>query len=292
MERASKRQYNNSPPELRNCRTSPSETQINKKSKQCGESNFSVEPVISYTLNMDESLNDLINNPNPEIADVMKGICMVMMTVNAIHKDVTELKQKFDKYDNELCDMKNSINQQNIKINTLEEQVNIINQQQIDKDVVFTGFPNKLSKIDENTIILQLCQLYKIDCSKIQDHYTFPSKNKTYNFIVKFVNKPIQINLIGQIIEYGAPTLNQLLGLDPDPNNADRVIPCSNRLTKENAEFNKYLRNLKKRGIIQSIRYRNCHFQYKKDQQSEFCSIYTINQIISLKTMYDSNETS
>jgi hypothetical protein len=92
--------------------------------------------------------------------------------------------------------------------------------------------------------------------------------------ILTFCSKSAQIFFRQQKLKKGPIMLNQLIQ-NPVANNVDRSIPCSNRLTHENLQIQRSIRQLKANNKIHSVRYRDCFFQIKRDDKSAFIPVST-----------------
>lgn len=71
-----------------------------------------------------------------------------------------------------------------------------------------------------------------------------------------------------------------------DENLRNTPLRINNRLTKTNQSIIKEMQNLLNLQKIASIRYRNACFQYQESLSQPFKSIYSMEQIISLKESF------
>lgn len=243
-------------------------------------------------LNITEAtFKNLQQNTNPNISDVMKGISLMLMKMDAMHITMLESNKRLDQQEREIIDIKSNVSHNSTNINHLREQINIINQQQIDSEVILIGFQDKLSKSDEAKIISNISNLYNINTKSILNYYSYVTKseNEKAHFVIKFADRNVQINFIGNIIENGAPTANQLLNLQSSSD--DKLIKCFNRLTKLNQEINRELRRLKRNKKIHLIRYRNYCFEYQENKNSTFISVRTEDQLKTVTKTFEYTET-
>lgn len=241
--------------------------------------------------NYESVFGELLSNANPTITDVMKGIAIMLMKMNAIHTDVTNSNQTLEKHKQEIEKIHNLATNNNIEINTLRGQINILKQQQIDSEVMLIGFQQKITATDETKIVQNIGVLYNIDAKSILNYYSYMPKNESgrMHFIVKFIDRNVQISFISKFISNGAPTQSQLLGLPSNTIN-DPVIMCFNRLTQINQNINRELRILKRGKHIHSIRYRNLCFEFKENENSQFTAVDTEEQMKVIKHMYNNSD--
>lgn len=229
------------------------------------------------------------NNLTPEISDVMRGILLVLQKLDCIQTEIVSSNAVINKHESEIKQIKEKQTQNDFDIIGMKGSINLLNQQQIDNEVLVSGFKQLLSPEDQQQITVNLCKIYGVNSNCVRQYFTFNnSKNNetSSTLVVKFWDKQEQINLIKKVIENGPPTTNQLIlgsvSVSHDKQE-DNPLRCFGRLTMENVQISKILRQLKKEKKIHAMRYRNLCFHYQEKTDSQFSAVICLKEIELLK---------
>jgi hypothetical protein len=148
--------------------------------------------------------------------------------------------------------------------------MNYVMQAKIDRDVFITGFHDKPEAV---YAIFELCKHYNIPESFIENSFSYatngPQNKKRGVLIITFKDKSGQLKFREQKQNLGSLMLKQLVQ-QKVPENENVAIRFYNRLTPVNQRIQRELRLLLNNGNITQIKYKNCFFQFKKDQCSAF----------------------
>lgn len=228
-------------------------------------------------------LNSLNQNNNPNINDVIKGIALILSKMQTNHNEIISLSNRVNQHDSDIESVKENVKNNSSNINDIQGDLNLLQQHKIDDEAILCGFPRKLTNDETTYAVSNLCKQLNIEKHSIRYSYSFKS-NETQNngyLIIKFADKSFQINFIKQLLEKGFPLVSQIFtGSTKDDTS---IIRCYGRLTKANMDINKGLRQLKELKLIKEIRYRNCCFQYKKSNESNFISVKSIIELKLIK---------
>lgn len=232
------------------------------------------------------TIKSLIKNPNPSLTDVLQGIGLILYELNDIKSSMNDVKEKTLKHEMEIEQLKQSNIVLNSEFNNLKGEINLLKQQKLDCDIILSGFEQKLDETLQITAVNNLCRLYDMKTSAIINHYSFetvpkhfPGKKRGF-VVISFATKNDQIFFNSKRKLSGPTTIAQLTGKNLEN---DKLLHCSSRLTKENAEISRELNLLKSDGKINGIRFRNSCIQYQEVEGSRFISVNTIEQLNHLK---------
>lgn len=233
-------------------------------------------------------------NTSPKIEDLMAGIVATLKILVNVEKDVKTTNNKIKLLENEIeCNSGNiEINRENIHYNhdlILKniENVNFVKQQQIDNNVLISGFS---TKPNEEVAIQEILTIYDFPLNVVQSTKSFETKGtakqqKKGMLFVKFKYKEDQIDFLKKREIYGPIYQSQILP-EASQETHDNQLTISRCLTAENRDVINQLRSLNKFNKIYAIRYRNCCFQMQIHQNEIFIPIPSTEH---LKKYFDFN---
>lgn len=266
-----------------------------KKITQLNSTEISSDNEDNENLNDNEDqdieIQQILDNQNPSLLDVMKGIAgqmkksnKVYKCINSINKKLSNLTKKVDINSKNIVTLNNNANLQNVMIMNNLENVNYIKQDKIDREVFISGF-GKMPE-DSKVVIKELCKFYSTPHNSIKTYRTIPSKNidgsiKGAFMNIEFCTKEDHIKFLKAVKEKGQPTMQALNSTSPSANpttstqqnNDARKIKISRRLTIENRKVIGRLRILLDEKKIEKIRFRNCFYEILPLQQERFLAI-------------------
>lgn len=223
--------------------------------------------------------------------DSMTEMASINKTLNKIDTKVENNKQKLESLENlvksnqeQQEEVNNKISFENFK---LAADINFIKQKQLDNDIFISGFVNKP---DTNYVITKICEKYTISREEIHSSESWESSNsgsKKGFMILTFKTKTSQLNFRTKRLSMGAPTLRELSN-DPVTDAENKPVRISNRLSPENQKIQRQIRQLMEGNKVHSVRFRNCIFELKKDDKTEFIPTPTLQ---FLNDLMDNNQT-
>lgn len=145
----------------------------------------------------------------------------------------------------------------------------------IENEVFISGF---LTKPDASHAVQQIAQILQQPTSSITNCYAYEftnrKKSKESHIIVKFNSLTDKINFVQAKIKSGPIYVDQLVVNSEIP--PTRIpIRIANRLTPLNRDIISKLRDLQTKGKItkNGIRYRNCFYEVKLKDASDFVPV-------------------
>lgn len=228
--------------------------------------------------NLDNFATNLNFNPTPNISDVMNGISIILSKLDTIQLDLDKSNNRISKNEKDIAELQGNMTKHNTELMDVKSNINKLNQLQIDNEVMLSGFSKPLQATEIQEIAHNLCSLYKINTNRIHKYYSINTNGgQSALMIIKFWDKEDQLSLIANIISNGPPAINQLLSNSDSLKND--VIRCFGRLTKENVDINRRLRQLKRENKIYAVKYRNLCFHYQERVGSPLIPVSCIDQI-------------
>jgi hypothetical protein len=242
-----------------------------------------IDPGVKQVDELDAMIENLKQKTEPTNKDISEGIIQIMtlqrnhlLEVRSLQKQLFSTTKKTIENTRDINELKVNDDKLSDEILELSAKYNYLEQSKIDSDVFISGF---ITKPDDAFVVDQICGFYDISKETIVNYYSYTSsankKNITNSYmIMTFKSKSDQIAFKSKVTSLGPITLSQVLH---NAANVDqkKTLRISSRLTITNRHIIRDLRYLQAEKKICSIRYRNCHFQMKKDMESAFEPIPT-----------------
>lgn len=250
---------------------------------------------------VDTEIQAILENPNPSLVDVMKGIASLLKKsnttskgVSSINKQLSNLSTRVDLNTKNINILSNNADLQNNIIMKNLENVNYLKQDKIDREIFISGF----EKIpDDKIVVKELCKFYNMQQNAIKSYRSIPSKNvdgslKAAFMNVEFCTKQDQIKLLKSVKEVGQPTLKALTNPSSPSQSSTanlqvldgKKIKISRRLTAENRNVIGRLRVLLDEKKIAKVRFRNCFYELQPLKETKFLTIPSVEHLEHYQT--------
>lgn len=228
-------------------------------------------------------IQSLEGKEKPTVEDAVTGIIKVLKCLSefkTINQQISSLNRKTSENSTNIKTVHENVNHNHVLILKNIESVNFLKQQQVDNNVMMSGFP-KLP--DEKFVKKSFCKIYSVPENAIESTKTFetnnsnPKASKALMFFT-FRNKQDQINLMKKKQEIGEVNLSQFT---QNSTNEDKkkILKVSRCLSLENRQVISQLRHLIDIKSILTIRYRNCCFQMQIEEDGKFIPVPSIEHL-------------
>ena len=157
-------------------------------------------------------------------------------------------------------------------------------QQQIETDVVLSGFPFKMEQ--SKGFVSKLCQLIDFDSSLIKYFYTFEFVNRkngkrSFHMIISTISLDVKMNLLAKLEAFGVLCFQDFF--EKPVNEYDNtLITHEMRYTNLNHVIKKELKQLQEDKWISDFKYEN--YQFHALQNEEWLNVRNLEVVEILKT--------
>jgi hypothetical protein len=224
-------------------------------------------------MNLMLSVLETCTNTNNRVSNIEEVISQVEDNTDRLEK----VEQKLDHLEISQMELDKKLSHDN---SVTKSENSYLLQKDIDRDVIISGFN---TNPNEELILDKLCEKLDFPINKVftTDSWSSTQEHRTKGFmIITFKSKSAQIQFMKKKFAFGNISLNELM--NNDQNHDVTILRFNNRLTPLNHDILKKLRDLKKDGKIAQIKYRNCFFNIRKEDNSALLPITSLELLQNL----------
>lgn len=201
-------------------------------------------------------------------------IASLKHSIRTVRADTEKNAGRIDQHDLELDNLRSS----NLQ---MQSDINILKQKEFDSQVILSGFPDLPN---EPVVLQEIVKKFGLTINDIikSDVWVTNNNNRKHGFMsLVFASKSAQIKFMKSKIANGPVYLSELCR--ENIKDSDKiVIFFNNRLSPENRDIHKKIRQLLKDKKIFKSRFRNSQFEIQLNSFSQFQAVPSIDFLQSL----------
>lgn len=219
----------------------------------------------------DQQIQALQNNQNPTLSDIMNLLLNIhqttktnSMVLESVQQQLGSMQVQINQNSQSIAKLESANVQQNLKISELYRKIcdnnsgiNQLAQQDVEKQIVVTGF-----KIEPDIDIVTSKLFTLLNCSidTVEFKYSLKQKDGSYSVVIGFNLKSDKINFMQKAFKNGPIFLKQVC-TGAEETSTDK-IKLFNKLSNFNHQIRIKLSALKQLGFVGSMKFRSCFYEY------------------------------